>query len=104
MGIKANDRRFPDSRFVIRDEKKFMYDFEEDMYMQINVKGRNESTQAYNSRQELLAAVNKRLQAEYDAYLERLNNMATDIKKYKSTNTRDLKFYYVEIDEWFEEN
>ncbi|KAB2477758.1 hypothetical protein [Bacillus cereus] len=104
VGIKANDRRFPDSRFVIRDEKKFMYDFEEDMYMQINVKGRNESTQAYNSRQELLAAVNKRLQAEYDAYLERLNNMATDIKKYKATNTRDLKFYYVAIDEWFEEN
>lgn len=104
VGIKSNDRRFPDSRFVIRDEKKFMYDFEEEMYMQINVKSKHENTQAYNERQGLLTAINKRLQGEYDSYLERLNEMATDIKKYKGTNTKDIKFYYVTIEDWFEEN
>lgn len=104
VGIKSNDRRFPDMRFVIRDEKKFMYDFEEDMYMQINVKSQNENTQAYNSRQELLAVINKKLQAEYDLYLEKLDKMALDIKKYKGTNTKDIKFYYATIEQWFEEN
>ncbi|QWI25649.1 hypothetical protein EXW34_31250 (plasmid) [Bacillus mycoides] len=104
VGIKSNDRRFPDSRFVIRDEKKFMYDFKEDMYMQINVKSKHENTQAYNERQGLLTAINKRLQGEFDSYLERLNAMATDIKKYKGTNTKDIKFYYVTIEDWFEEN
>ncbi|HDR7623660.1 TPA: hypothetical protein QCX73_003319 [Bacillus mycoides] len=68
------------------------------------MKSKKENTQLYNARQELLATINKRLQSEYDGYLERLNARASDIKKYKGTNTKDIKFYHVTIDDWFEEN
>ncbi|MCR6465162.1 hypothetical protein NXB04_20880 [Bacillus paranthracis] len=107
IDIKLSDRRYQNFRTVIRDEKKFVYDYESEKYKQAPTKEKKEDQgnvglrQFYKDRQVLVDVINYRMQEEYDGYLKALESMTQDIFKYKDKTIRGFLGYFNTLIDWF---
>ncbi|BCD26888.1 hypothetical protein BC30090_p312 (plasmid) [Bacillus cereus] len=107
VDIKSSDRRHPNFRTVIRDEKKFVYDYEYKNYKQVPIKdnkkdsGNVELRQFYKDRQVLVDVINYRMQEAFDGYLKDLESMTQDIFMYKNKTTKGFLGYFRTLIDWF---
>ncbi|HFJ9374843.1 TPA: hypothetical protein ACGW7B_005520 [Bacillus nitratireducens] len=107
VDIKPSDRRHPNFRTVIRDEKKFVYDYECRNYKQVPIKenkkdqGNVELRKFFKDRQVLVDVINCRMQEVYDGYLKDLESMTQDIFMYKDKTTRGFLGYFNTLIDWF---
>lgn len=80
--VKSNEERFEQIQTVFKDQTFYFYDYEQEQYVQINKKGKeNDNTQEYKRRVQLMEMCFERLEKENNSYLKLLETASVDLTK-----------------------